>query len=192
MSQYSSLVNRFIINSLLPEIDSLNMSLASMEEFGYNSTPINLVNEKLSKLLPVYDFLIEYAEGNEECEFGIIEKLMNITGLSIMSDDTAQPIINSPVSNNTTSILSYQDASYIRILIDGKLFDGSTITADEHTITFTSEVDVDSITINGSNHIGSTFSYVNTLLSAGNHEYNIILIKDGESVFNKTIIIESV
>jgi len=83
MSEYSSNISEFIEITLLPKIDSLNFQLNSYEEFGYNNSRITSITLELSRLIVVYDFLIEYVNGDEECDWNILRDMITATGLSV-------------------------------------------------------------------------------------------------------------
>jgi len=194
MSQYSSIIDRFIKGALLPEIDALNLKLASMEEFSYDGPEISAMRAKVNKLIPIYDFLHEYNIGDEICELSTLETLMSITGLGILSSDSSQPVIESTLTNDVQpSGLNYQDAAYLSILVDGKIFDGSPIdAANEHTIIFSAVTDIDILTVNGTTNTTNRYSFINEFFSVGPHSYSVVLTRDDETVFSKTIIIEAI
>jgi len=83
MSEYSSHISEFIEITLLPKIDSLNFQLNSYEEFGYNSDRMIRTTLELSRLVVIYDFLIEYVNGSEECDWPTLRDMITATGLSV-------------------------------------------------------------------------------------------------------------
>lgn len=85
MSKYSTHVKQFIDYTLTPEINACNIKLASIEAEGFASATITALRDKLFLLIPVYDFLREYVDGNEECEFDTLTELMSITGLEVLA-----------------------------------------------------------------------------------------------------------
>lgn len=93
MSAKKIQVDQFLINELQPEIDALNLSLVIMEENGYASKAITDSRKKLNKLIPIADFLKEYAYGTEEVEDSIIDEIMTVAGMSDLSSTTGGPII---------------------------------------------------------------------------------------------------
>ena len=193
MSEYSQTVSTFLVGSLIPEIDSLNLKIASMEEFSYNSDTLNSMRLRVNRLVPVYDFLLEYVEGEEECDFTILTTLISLTGLGVLSNISSQPVIDTPLNDSQPMGLNEQDLAYMSILVNGSVFDGSPVkSTDEHTIIFSSSVDIDSIIVNGDSNPSSSYRIINAILAVGSHPYTVVLVKNGVSVFSKTITIESI
>lgn len=196
MSQYSLHVNQFLENSLLPEIDKLNIQLASMEEFGYDSIAIVNTRIRVNKLLPVYDFLNEYVIGEEECDWVTLRNLMSATGLGILSNMSAQPIVNVPITASTQSSINYTDMENLAMYVDNKLYDGSRVKAStQHTITFMGTSDLDSMAINY-NGVTTTYKrpvakFVNITLAVGIHSFVVMLYKNGITTYTKTLTIQS-
>lgn len=95
MSQYTIQVDQFLLNKLQPEIDKLNLSLISMEESGYDNRSLRSTRDKLNKLITTYDFLKEYAYGDEELDLDILMDIMKIVGSYSLSTKTHTPIIQS-------------------------------------------------------------------------------------------------
>jgi len=83
MSEYSEHINRFLEAALLPEIDMLNMKLSSYTDFSYNGKSSKKLMLRLSQLVTIYDFLLEYVNGDEECELSSLRELISLTGLAI-------------------------------------------------------------------------------------------------------------
>lgn len=133
MSQYSVQVDQFLMNSLLPEIDALTLSLSEMEKYGYNNQAIVDTKRKLSKLVPIYDFLKEYAYGNEEAELDKLQRLMSIAGTSLLSPDTSQKIF--PFLRSRAGLNNHYDLDYLRFYVDGEIVTNNLIvTSDEPRI----------------------------------------------------------
>ena len=86
MSQYSLQIQAFIDKSLAPKIKKLNLQLISMEEFGYDNIKLRAARKAVNKLIPIYDFLNEYAKGNEEAEWKVLRDLISATGLSYSTE----------------------------------------------------------------------------------------------------------
>ena len=80
MSTHTIQVDQFLLNKLQPEIDRLNLSLISMEENGFNNTPMNDTRDKLNKLITYYDFLKEYAYGKEELDEDLLNDVIKLAG----------------------------------------------------------------------------------------------------------------
>jgi len=119
MSQYTIQIDQFLLNSLQPEIDRLNISLLNMEKYGYNNPSMDATKEKLNKLLPIYDFLYEYAHGNEEADIEQLNRLMSFTGTSLLSDKTSQKIITSKRSD--IAVNTNYDIDFLRIYVNGEI-----------------------------------------------------------------------
>ena len=91
MSQYSDHIGQFLTQVLEPEIVIHNIRLGSMEEFGFDNKVMRALRHRLHHLIPVYDFLQEYVDGEEECDWVILRDLMVQTGLGLLSNKTNQP-----------------------------------------------------------------------------------------------------
>lgn len=95
MSKYTIEIDQFILNKLQPDIDALNLSLISMEENGYDNIPMRETRRKLNKLVTVYDFLKEYAHGNEEIDKPLLDDIMKIVGSYSTSNKSGSKIVQS-------------------------------------------------------------------------------------------------
>jgi len=93
MSVNTIRVDQFLVNKLQPEIDTLNLSLVSMEEYGYSNKSIIDTRRKLNKLITIYDFLKEYAYGDEEVDDTIINEILALVGSSSLSKLSSQSVI---------------------------------------------------------------------------------------------------
>jgi len=134
MSQYTIQIDQFIVNSLQPEIDALNLSLASMEEFGYNNHAIKTTRAKLNKLISLYDFLKEYAYGDEEVDLSILSTLISISGLGILSDESNQVKIQNLTDSLDVNVRDLHEV--IRVYIDGSLVTTKTLAVTYTPATF--------------------------------------------------------
>ena len=134
MSQSTIQVDQFLLNSLQPEIDRLNISLLNMEKYGYNSPVMQTTKKKLEKLLPIYDFLYEYAHGNEECDIAKINRLMSFTGTSLLSKKTSAKMI--PTTRRELSTNYDYTADFIRIYADGEIMDKNLLVVREDLYDF--------------------------------------------------------
>lgn len=81
MAQYSKQIQAFIDGKLTPELDRLTIELATLTSLGYNSNVINAISNRINSLTAIYNFMVEYVNGNEECDWSILEKLIEYTGL---------------------------------------------------------------------------------------------------------------
>jgi len=130
MSKNTIKVDQFLINKLRPEIDALNLSLVSMEEYGYSNKPIRDTRLKLSELVTIYDFLKEYAYGSEEVDDYIINKLLSLAGASSMnakSDQLLVPTVRGDAGVNE----SRNGYKSIRVYLDNKILLSNTLTMSE-------------------------------------------------------------
>jgi len=69
--------------------------LISMEENGYDSKPMRDTRNKLNRLIVSYDFLKEYAYGNEQVDDQSLNDLLKITGSYNMSNKSGSTIVQS-------------------------------------------------------------------------------------------------
>lgn len=194
MSQYSLHVGQFLQNALIPEIEKLNLSLTSMEETGYDNNAIQITRSRLVKLTPLMEFLIEYVEGNEECDWSILSDLITLSGLSNVSNWTTQPIVDiTQTSEVNSSGLSEVEFENILIYVDGELFTGEPVDVNsEHTLIVSTNIDVDSIRINNVTYNSNTARIINSILTAGDNEYNILFFKGSSIVYTKNLIIKAI
>ncbi len=95
MSKYTVQIDQFLLNKLQPEIDKLNLSLLSMQERGYENKALTLTKNKLNHLVIVYDFLKEYAYGDEEADLTLLNDIMSIVGAYKISNKTHSKIVQS-------------------------------------------------------------------------------------------------
>jgi hypothetical protein len=121
MSKLTVLVDQFILNSLQPEMDRLTIALLNMEKYGYNSPSIQETRRKLNSLVPVYDFLREYADGNEEATDADIRDLISISGMSLITSDTNQPKFDTPKGYSGLTGIDEVGNDYFRMYIDGEI-----------------------------------------------------------------------
>ncbi len=135
MSQLTIQVDQFLINELQPEIDVLNLSLVSMEERGYYNTAITDTRRKLNKLITIYDFLKEYAYGNEVTDDALVREVMSLVGAANLSQRSNDPIIQ---ATRDSLDINTNRASYnaVRIYMDNNILSSSTITATDTPTTF--------------------------------------------------------
>ena len=130
MSVHTIKVDQFILNKLQPEIDRLNLSLVSMEENGYDNIPMRETKKKLNQLIVIYDFLKEYAYGNEETNDvdslnnqindREIDNIMRLVGSYNYSNRTQTPIIQS--TRNSLEINETGGCqNFIRIYLNNKI-----------------------------------------------------------------------
>jgi len=119
MSQYTIPVHQFIVNSLQPEIDALNISQTSMEEMGYSNKAMVETERKLNALMPVYDFLKEYTYGDEEVELSVIREMINNTGLARLSNQSNQLVIQSLRSDS--DINQRETTDRITVYVNNKI-----------------------------------------------------------------------
>ncbi len=119
MSAQTIQVDQFLLNKLQPEIDRLNLSLISMEENGYDNYAMRITRDKLNKLVPIYDFLKEYAYGKEELDSVTLETLMDLVGTySLSNKSIPHKVLSTRDSlgvNDTTCL------DFIRIYRDGEI-----------------------------------------------------------------------
>ena len=147
MSQYTILVDQFLLNTLQPEIDRLTISLLNMEKYSYNNASVIATKEKLSKLLPIYDFLYEYAHGNEEIDMKDLKDMMNIAGMASI-DLTAQSSAYMQARPEQT-VTSSLTVDYVRIYVNGEIVEGDVwwasepVTVDIFTPSYINKVIVD-------------------------------------------------
>lgn len=85
MSKYSSHISQFLDYTLAPAMNKYSVRLAAIESEGYDGVAIRALRKKLFLLLPVYDFLQDYVDGEEECEFTVLTDLVAITGLEVLA-----------------------------------------------------------------------------------------------------------
>lgn len=195
MSQYSQHVSQFILNSLSPEIDRLNVELSSMEEFGYDSKEIRDKRKRVNKLVPVFDFLNEYIVGDEECDFSILRNLISMTGLGVLSSISQQPKVLTTSDANKTATNPAQDDKLI-VYIGSDVYDGSIVNTGSYTLTFIGNSEIDSISVskNGGSAIVSSkpvVKLINTSLPIGINSFAVNMTKNGVLVYTKTITIQA-
>ena len=135
MSQLTIQVDQFLINVLQPEIDVLNLSLVSMEERGYSNTPIVNTRRKLNKLITIYDFLKEYAYGNEESDDAIIRNIMGLVGAADLSMKSNDPIIQA-VRSSLDINSNRESYNAVRIYKNDEIVTSTTITSTDTPTTF--------------------------------------------------------
>lgn len=119
MSAYTIKVDQFLLNTLQPEIERLNISLLNMEKYGYDNPSMVRTKEKLNKIIPIYDYLYEYTHGNEEANIEDIEKLMSFTGANLLSKKSTQTII--ATARGPLSVENNLDIDFLRIYEDGEI-----------------------------------------------------------------------
>ena len=187
MSQYSEIVKPFLKESLAPEIERLTMKLASLEEFGYDNDEMMSIKQYLTKLLPIYDFLTEYAYGYEECDWYMIRDIMSMTGMSILSERTVQTEIVQPppiVSTNLT------------VTLNGVPYSSGDVQANEYDIKFIAPTEIDEIIVQGNFgvHVSNSneLELMNALLTAGTYSFVVIEKIGGVTKHSYTITIEVV
>lgn len=193
MSKYSLHINQFLQNSLNPEIATANLRLASAEEFGYNSPVISGLRKRMDTLLPVYDFLSEYVDGDEECDWSVLQTLMSITGLQVISQFSPQAQINSPVVTSDDQTSAYEGSIFV--FVDSEKYDGSLLNSRiEHSVTFIGPASADKMikTYEGSStsHSGSSIKIRNHQFAAGSHQYIIQALSNGEVTETRTITLQ--
>jgi hypothetical protein len=193
MSLYSNRLNLFLLNSLEPEINRLNLQASSLEEIGFENEYLLGVRNKLEKLIPIYDFLKEYADGGEECDWSDLIELIRITGLDILDINSEQPTIPSSVNSDSTSIPA-EESQYFVLLINGKVYDGSILNSNKsYNFSFVPATDVDSITVlfgESTFTKNTTVKIINPVLTSGTNTFSVTGIKDGLITFNKKITIQ--
>lgn len=164
MSDFTIQVDQFLLNKLQPEVDKLNLSLISMEEYGYDNKPMRETRNKLNKLISIYDFLKEYAHGKEEMEINDITDIMKIAGAYSSSTKSHTPIIQS-----TRDILNINETGgcldFIRIYINDEISKTNTLSpiSEFTTIKIYASDDVESIevTMSVSGELPETYTGVN-------------------------------
>lgn len=120
MSKHTIKVDQFILNKLQPEIDSLNLSLISMEENGYDNIAMRITRQKLNKLISMHDFLKEYAYGNEEVDDADINAIMSEAGNVNMSTKSRTQFVQS--TRNSLDINGGVGClDYIRVYMNDKI-----------------------------------------------------------------------
>jgi len=125
-------VDQFLINKLQPEIDVLNLSLVSMEEYGYSSKPILDTRRKLNKLITVYDFLKEYAYGDEELDTNILNKILELIGSDATSNRASLKFTQ---SSRTDITLNIRNQKYLaRIYKNDEVLLSNTLTTSASPI----------------------------------------------------------
>ncbi len=126
MSKHTVQVDQFLLNKLQPEIDSLNLSLVSMEENGYDNKPMRETKNKLEKLVITHDFLKEYAYGNEEMDDALLRDIMAIAGSYSLSTKSRSQIIQ---STRDSSELNERGGcqDFIRIYINDEILKSKTL-----------------------------------------------------------------
>lgn len=77
-STYSKQINIILRDRLIPKMQDLTMEVAKIEPYSYSNTKLEDNKRQLDYLSMLYDFLYEYAEGNEELDNG---KLVNVVRL---------------------------------------------------------------------------------------------------------------
>jgi len=119
MSEYTTQVDRFIIDSLQPEIDTLNLSLTSMEEYGFENVSITDTRRKVSALMPVYQFLKEYVHGKEECDLVTLRQLISATGLASVHHDNNE--IKIQTTRSEAGLNKRLNSAGVRLYLDGEI-----------------------------------------------------------------------
>jgi hypothetical protein len=191
MSKYSAVIDTFINNSLLPEINSLNLKLCSMEELGYDSPKLSSYRSRVNYLLPIYDFLNEYVKGEEEANWSDLQSIMSITGLNNLSPQSYQPRVEA-VQSSVDNTSDTDPQNLISVYVDKVLYSGSTIAAGSHNITFVAPSDITSVRVNGVEQTGNVYKLISTNVSSGTIPYTVILSRGGIAVLSKTVIINAI
>ena len=146
MSQYTIQVDQFLLNTLQPEIDRLTISMLNMEKYSYNNASVIATKSKLNKIMPVYDFLNEYAKGNEEIEMKDLKEIMSIAGLSsidLSATDSSNLGIR-PKQSVATSLIN----DFVRVYVDGQIvtsdvwWSSQPVTLDVFVPTYINRMDV--------------------------------------------------
>ena len=119
MSVQTIQVDQFLLNKLQPEIDRLNLSLISMEENGYDNRAMHITRNKLNKLIPIYDFLKEYAYGKEEMDTGLLTTLLDLVGTYNLSNKVPKQLVQS--TREDLSINDSTCSNIIRVYKDGEI-----------------------------------------------------------------------
>ena len=187
MSDYSNIIRPFLDEQLIPEILKLNLELVSLEEFGYQNDRIIALRNRITKLTPIYDFLIEYVDGEEECDWYILRDLMSMTGLAILSERTVQPEIIQPSPVIQTNLL---------VTLNDIPYSTGQVPAGEYNIRFVAPEEIDTITIQHAGDSWSSttneFEFINMLLAPGMHQFVITEKIGGATEHSYTITIEAV
>ena len=122
------IIDQYITNILQPEIDRLNISLAVMQETGYNSKAIRETKSKLTRLGITYDFLQEIIYGRDEIEDSALYDLMTQLGGFTNSANSNIGVIQSTRRINIPNI-SEPSYNTVRIYLDDMPLTSEAITA---------------------------------------------------------------
>jgi hypothetical protein len=75
--------------------------------------------------LPTYDFLREYAYGNEEANVSDINQLLSIAGSAIRATTPASPL--SPVGRNEKGTTQSYETEFVRVYVNGEIVNAKSI-----------------------------------------------------------------
>lgn len=78
MSLYSEQMDLVVRERLVPKMRGLSQDISAIEPYSYSSSELERYKRQLDYYSMIYDFLVEYIDGNEEIESS---RLVNITRL---------------------------------------------------------------------------------------------------------------
>ena len=81
MNNYTKAINKFLSKVMTPEMLYIHTQLVSLEEFGYESAAILDYRKRLDTLAPVYSFLNEVVDGEEEYNWQDLKMFIDMAGL---------------------------------------------------------------------------------------------------------------
>lgn len=81
MNNYIKATDRFLTQTMTPEMVRIHTHLVSLEELGYESPTIQEYRNRMNVLAPIYSFLSETVEGEEEYLWQDLKMLIDMTEL---------------------------------------------------------------------------------------------------------------
>ena len=152
MNNYTKATDRFLTETMTPEMIRIHTHLVSLEELGYESPTIQEYRHRMDVLAPIYSFLSEAVAGEEEYLWQDLKMLIDMTELGYIDNvkGTGAAITgNFTIWLGVTQELFTIDASKINEITDLNIGpnDGSNTTGQHlDSIWINAQTDLDSTT----------------------------------------------